>query len=210
MAPASTSSARSWSRSLAVALRLAVLRVRSRRLRRRLARHTNSPTAGASGAIFGRGGALLVLERRAGSPPESVLGLIVLNPVFTFAIRDLDRRPPRRPRRLARVDARLPALPRFRGMLEPRCGGSGCRRERSSWRYRLPLAAGRARFRQLGGARHGRDRTRCCSSRDSVRPRRVRGGTGFLLRDRLDRVLVWSAAPSGALLGEKSQPAAAG
>jgi membrane associated rhomboid family serine protease len=47
----------------------------------------NSPTAGASGAIFGVLGALLVLERRGNiATGGQVLGLIVLNLVFTFAI----------------------------------------------------------------------------------------------------------------------------
>ena len=47
----------------------------------------NSPTAGASGAIFGVLGALLVLERRGTiSSGGQILGLIVLNLVFTFAI----------------------------------------------------------------------------------------------------------------------------
>jgi len=47
----------------------------------------NSPTAGASGAIFGVLGGLLVLERRGHiGTGGQVLGLIVLNLVFTFAI----------------------------------------------------------------------------------------------------------------------------
>src|SRR4029077_21207971 len=47
----------------------------------------NSPTAGASGAIFGVLGALFVLERRGIiATGGQVLGLIVLNLVFTFAI----------------------------------------------------------------------------------------------------------------------------
>jgi membrane associated rhomboid family serine protease len=47
----------------------------------------NSPTAGASGAIFGVLGALFVLERRGViATGGQVLGLIVLNLVFTFAI----------------------------------------------------------------------------------------------------------------------------
>ena len=47
----------------------------------------NSPTAGASGAIFGVLGGLLILERRGhiGTGGQG-LGLIVLNLVFTFAI----------------------------------------------------------------------------------------------------------------------------
>jgi membrane associated rhomboid family serine protease len=47
----------------------------------------NSPTAGASGAIIGVLGALFVLERRGViATGGQVLGLIVLNLVFTFAI----------------------------------------------------------------------------------------------------------------------------
>ena len=47
----------------------------------------NSPTAGASGAIFGVLGGLLVLERRGHiGTGGQVLGLIVLNLVITFAI----------------------------------------------------------------------------------------------------------------------------
>jgi membrane associated rhomboid family serine protease len=47
----------------------------------------NSPTAGASGAIFGVLGALFILERRGIiATGGQVLGLIVLNLVFTFAI----------------------------------------------------------------------------------------------------------------------------
>ena len=47
----------------------------------------NSPTAGASGAIFGVLGALLVLERRGNlATGGQVAGMIVLNLVFTFAV----------------------------------------------------------------------------------------------------------------------------
>ena len=47
----------------------------------------NAPTAGASGAIFGVLGGLLILERRGHiGTGGQVLGLIVLNLVFTFAI----------------------------------------------------------------------------------------------------------------------------
>jgi membrane associated rhomboid family serine protease len=50
--------------------------------------HTpNSATAGASGAIFGVLGGLLVLERRGNiATGGQVLGLIVLNLIFTFAV----------------------------------------------------------------------------------------------------------------------------
>jgi membrane associated rhomboid family serine protease len=47
----------------------------------------NSATAGASGAIFGVLGGLLVLERRGNiATGGQVLGLIVLNLIFTFAV----------------------------------------------------------------------------------------------------------------------------
>ncbi len=47
----------------------------------------NSPTVGASGAIFGVLGALLVLERRGTiATGGQVLGLIVLNLIFTFVL----------------------------------------------------------------------------------------------------------------------------
>jgi membrane associated rhomboid family serine protease len=50
--------------------------------------HTpGSATAGASGAIFGVLGGLLVLERRGNiATGGQVLGLIVLNLIFTFAV----------------------------------------------------------------------------------------------------------------------------
>jgi membrane associated rhomboid family serine protease len=50
----------------------------------------NSPTAGASGAIFGILGALFVLERRRHiSTGGQIAGLIVLNLVFTFALSNI-------------------------------------------------------------------------------------------------------------------------
>ena len=57
-----------------------------RRRRRRALWSPNSATAGASGAIFGILGALLVLERRGSiATGGQVAGLIVINLVITFA-----------------------------------------------------------------------------------------------------------------------------
>ena len=65
-------------------------------------------TVGASGAIYGIMGALLVLEYRAtGSFAGQALGLIVLNLALTFAIPNISRRrPPRRARRRDPRDVR--------------------------------------------------------------------------------------------------------
>ena len=81
-----------------------------RRLRRaRCCSAPRSPSpSGASGAIFGLIGALLILEYRAtGTLAGQVLTLIVLNIAFTFADpRHLEGRPSRWPRRRHRRDAR--------------------------------------------------------------------------------------------------------
>ncbi len=81
----------------------------------------NDITVGASGAIFGVLGALLVLERRGMiSSGGQILMLIVLNLVFTVAVPGhLDRRPHRRPPRRLRADARVHAVPPL-GAAEPR------------------------------------------------------------------------------------------
>ena len=70
-------------------------------------------TVGASGAIFGLIGALLILEYLAtGSLMGQAMVLILVNLALTFAVPGhLDRRAPRRPRRRDRRHLRADALP---------------------------------------------------------------------------------------------------
>ena len=64
-----------------------LLRLRPRRLGRRALADAERVTVGASGAIFGILGALLVLERRGAiQSGGQILALIVLNLVLTFAL----------------------------------------------------------------------------------------------------------------------------
>ena len=76
-------------------------------------------TVGASGAIFGLIGALLILEYLAtGSLMGQAMVLILVNLALTFAVPGhLDRRPPRRARRRHRRHLRADALPRYASRL---------------------------------------------------------------------------------------------
>ena len=102
-------------------------------------------TVGASGAIFGLIGALLILEYLStGSLMGQAMVLILVNLALTFAVPGhLDRRPPRRARRRDRRDLRPDAVPRA-----AEAQRSGSRRRRGRRRQRRARVRPRPRLRR--------------------------------------------------------------
>ena len=127
-------------------------------------------TVGASGAIFGLIGALLILEYLAtGSLMGQAMVLILVNLALTFAVPGhLDRRAHRRPRRRDRRDLRADALPHASESAP--LGYALCGSASASSASRSPTSAFAATPSEPASA-HRRPAARPTQRRRSARPR---------------------------------------